>query len=356
MRILYVAQLAPFDSALFRAMALRREGHDVTTVNTLDYLNSNALMQKLEFRAVMGPGISRLNKDILAMAKQLQPDIVWADKVLGMRPQTLQTLRSWGIVTVSYMIDNFFGPRRDPGWRLYAKTIPDYDLHCTQRDVNMRDYMAAGARNVIKIQTAYEPTVHFPPPALWSDEDRNRDVSFIGTPYDQRPTFLTQLWRECGFAVQVNGSVIWKPALAAVGGQQIYNGSGELRNADYREGIWRSRINLSFLTHSNQDEFVHKSFEIAACGGFLLAERSAGHKLRFEEDVEAVFFEGLDECAAKIRQYLKDEGGRASIAAAGQRRATTSGYDNDTQIRQIIERVRTLIASRPSRAGTGKAE
>ncbi len=63
--------------------------------------------------------------------------------------------------------------------------------------------------------------------------------------------------------------------------------------AAYREGIWRSKINLSFLTHSNHDEFAHKSFEIAACGGFLLAERSEGHVARFEEDEEAVFFTGL---------------------------------------------------------------
>ncbi len=44
------------------------------------------------------------------------------------------------------------------------------------------------------------------------------------------------------------------------------------------------------MTHANKDEFVHKSFEIAACEGFLLAERSEGHLQRFREDEEAVFF------------------------------------------------------------------
>ena len=74
--------------------------------------------------------------------------------------------------------------------------------------------------------------------------------------------------------------------------EALYTGT-ELYLAGYREAVWRSKINLSFITHANQDEFVHKSFEIAGCGGFLLAERSAGHAARFVEDEEAVFFHGV---------------------------------------------------------------
>jgi spore maturation protein CgeB len=96
---------------------------------------------------------------------------------------------------------------------------------------------------------------------------------------------------------------------------------------------------LSFITHSNQDEFVHKSFEIAACGGFLLAERSEGHKERFAEDEEAAFFTGIEECVEKIRRYLPDEAARTRIAAAGRARAVRGGYSNDAQVAKILERV-----------------
>jgi len=111
----------------------------------------------------------------------------------------------------------------------------------------------------------------------------------------------------------------------------------------YREGIWRSKINLSFITHANQDEFVHKSFEIAGCGGFLLAERSAGHLARFVEDEEAVFFTGMEELVEKIRRYLPDEAAREKIAAAGRARAERDGYHNDAQVGKIVERVRGLV-------------
>src|SRR6185437_9057404 len=111
----------------------------------------------------------------------------------------------------------------------------------------------------------------------------------------------------------------------------------------YREAIWRSKINLSFITHSNQDEFVHKSFEIAGCGGFLLAERSAGHLERFREGEEAVFFSSFEECVEKIRRYLPDEVARARIAAAGHARAVRDGYHNDRQMGLIVERAEQIV-------------
>ncbi len=349
MKILYVSDLAEYDSARYRVLALRREGHEVTTVNTLEYGQRQPLLRKLEFRLAAGPEVHRLNSDILRLARQEQAEVVWADKVLWMKIATLQELRRMGVVTVSYMIDNFFGPRRDPGWRLYAKAIPHYDLHCTQRDRNLQDYRAAGAKDVMKVQTAYESTVHFPAVPPYTDAQRNRGVSFIGTPYDQRAATLERLRNEGLPMVVSGGKRHWARALDGAALQQLYR-EGELTGSQYRDAIWRSRINLSFLTHSNQDEFAHKSFEIAACGGFLLAERSKGHLDRFREGEEAVFFSDYEELAAKIRHYLPDEAARHRIALAGQQRAWSSGYDNDTQVRRIVDHLRPMLAQRVRRA------
>jgi spore maturation protein CgeB len=349
MKILYAAQLSPNDSAQYRAWALERLGHTVVPLNLLEYVPRQPLLGKIVHRTQVGPWVWRLNRDILAAAERERPGIFWADKVLGLWPSTLDKLRGMGIATVSYMIDNAFGPRRDPGWRLYRKDIPHFDLHVVQRDKNIADYLACGARDVLKIQTAYEPTIHFPPPEGWSDKDRahvgERGVSFIGTSYDDRPAFLTRLWKECGLPVVISGDRMWKTRLDPEAAAALYTG-GELYRQQYREGIWRSKVNLSFITHSNQDEFVHKSFEIAACGGFLLAERSAGHMAKFREDEEAVFFTGFEECAEKIRRYLPDEAARARIAAAGRERAVRSGYGNDVQVARIVERLQA-VRTRP---------
>jgi spore maturation protein CgeB len=343
MKILYASGLSPNDSSLYRLWALERLGHEVIPVNAYGYESSNALVRKLAHRLAIGSGVDRLNRDLIQIAERERPDLLWADKLLWMRPQTLDRMRAMGIVTVSYMIDNPFGTRQDPGWRLYMQDIPHYDLHVVQRDKNILDYTSRGARNVIKIQTAYEPTLHFAPPAGWSDADRDRQVSFIGTPYDDRAQTLTRLSREYGFPVSISGSSrLWASALGPEAFKALFR-EGELYQHQYREAIWRSHINLSFLTHSNQDEFVHKSFEIAGCGGFLLAERSAGHMQRFAEDEEAVFFTGFDELAQKIRRYLPDEAARHRIALAGNLRAARDGYYNDRQVDLILQRAQTLL-------------
>ncbi|HEU4636076.1 MAG TPA: glycosyltransferase [Edaphobacter sp.] len=348
MKILYAGSLSPNDSALYRLWALERLGHQVIPLDSIPYAPSNLKLRALVFRLVMGPHVDRLNRDILEIAERERPDVLWADKLLWMKPKTIDRLQSLGVTTVSYMIDNAFGPRQDPGWRLYMKAIPHYDLHVVQRDKNIEDYRSRGARDVIKIQTAYEPTLHFPPPEGWSDRNRNRDVSFLGTPYDNRAAVLSNLSEE--FNVVISGSPRhWGRALTPEQFAKLYR-EGELYRDQYREAIWRSKINLSFITHSNQDEFVHKSFEIAGCGGFLLAERSQGHLDRFVEGEEAVFFTGYEELVEKIRRYLPDEAARSRIAAAGHRRAERDGYHNDRQVGLIVERIQQLAA------GTGPAK
>jgi spore maturation protein CgeB len=343
MKILYATGLSPNDSSLYRLWALERLGHQVIPLNAFAYESDKALVRKIAHRLVAGPGVDRLNRDLLQIAERERPDLLWTDKLLWMRPKTLDHLRTMGIATVSYMIDNPFGTRQDPGWRLYMKDIPHYDLHVVQRDKNILDYTSRGARDVIKIQTAYEPTIHFAPPSSWSDADRNREVSFIGTPYDDRAQTLTRLSRECGFPVTISGNPRqWTRALDPEAFSSLFH-EGELYQQQYREAIWRSRINLSFLTHSNQDEFVHKSFEIAGCGGFLLAERSDGHLQRFKEDEEAVFFTGFDELVQKIRRYLPDEAARQRIAIAGNLRAARDGYYNDRQVDLILQRIQNLL-------------
>jgi spore maturation protein CgeB len=346
MKILYAAGLSPNDSSLYRLWALERLGHQVIPFNFFDYLPANPLVLKVVIRLAAGSAVDRFNRDLIQLAERERPDLLWSDKMLWMRPATLDRMRSLSIATVSYMIDNPFGPRQDPGWRLYVKGIPNYDLHVVQRDKNIADYKARGARDVIKIQTASEPTIHFPPPDGWSDKDRDREVSFVGTPYDDRADVLTRLSQE--FSVSISGNQrAWQRALSEEAFARLYR-EGELYQQQYREAIWRSKINLSFITHSNQDEFVHKSFEIAGCGGFLLAERSQGHMDRFREDEETVFFTGYDELAAKIRRYLPDDAARTRIAAAGHARAQRDGYHNDRQVALIVERIMEQTAGHHS--------
>lgn len=336
MKILYAGVLGANATSLHRFRALARLGHEVHGFDPDWALGAGGpLLSKIRYRTAFGPVVDALNRQVLAEALRLRPDLVWFDKAVFIQPSTLRALRQAGIFTVHYNIDNPFGPRRDPGWRLVKKAIPDYDLHLVQRDSNFADYRAAGARDVFMLRTAYEPSLHYPPPEGWSDADRPYDVVYIGAAHEERPRFLLELWERYGIRTRIWGCPRWSEALPPAARAELVQGT-ELWNDDYRETIWRARICLCFVTHGNADDVAHKSFEITACGTLLLAEDSPGHRAHFREDEEIVFFRSVEECAEKIRRYLPDEAARSRIAAAGARRAQESGYGNDARLAEVL--------------------
>lgn len=344
LRVLFVSGLDANYYGAFRLATLRRLGLASITALDQQQYSGRGWRGKLQFRTQCGGDVARFNRDVLRLAADSKVNIAWFDKPLALWPRTLQALHQMGVLTIDYVNDNPFGSRNDPGWRLYKKTQSHFDLHVVPRASSVTDYQQRGARNVLHIAFSYEPSVHFPPAPAWSDQNRTRDVSFIGTPYDDRADFLARL-AGLHLPLTISGSQPhWRAALPA----NIFDATfrdGELKAAAYREAIWQSRINLAFVTRANHDEVAHKSFEITACGAFLLAERTPAHIAAFREDEEAVFFSSVEECAAKIRRYLPDEAARNRIAAAGLHRSLISGYDNDSMMRSVLSQAIALTTS-----------
>jgi hypothetical protein len=241
-----------------------------------------------------------------------------------------------GAQIVFYMQDNPFGPRNDGCWSQFYRVYRMADLHCLVRDADVARYRA-WQLPWIKTMFSFDPRMHFPPPAGFNDSDRNRAISYIGYPYENRPAFLLKLACDQNLPVFINGSH-WSRMLSS-DEQRCFILGDYLADEQYRSGIWRSKINLSFVTEGNEDDIAHKAVEISACSGFLLAIRTLGHRTIFDEDREAVFFSSLEECADKCRFYLDQPGLRDAIAARGRERAVRSGYDNDTQLARVLNRL-----------------
>ena len=144
------------------------------------------------------------------------------------------------------MIDNAFGaPEKIRVGACIGRLWPLFDLHVTQRDVSLGHYRERGAHDVMKVQTAYEPTVHFPSPVALTDADRVREVSFIGTPYDDRASALKRVLR-AGYDVWLNGAPDpWRRALGDGAFAKMHR-SAEIYGRDYREAIWRSEDQPKF--------------------------------------------------------------------------------------------------------------
>jgi len=343
-RILYVGSIGPRNTGSFRIAALKRLGHNVRGLDLNPYLSEGGpLRSRIRYRALIGSTVSRYNRDVLAAVADFCPDLVWFEKASFAWRKTIFQIRARGIFTIHQNDDDPFGPRRDPGWRLILEALPEYDLHLLPRRVSLEEYRNAGARDVFWFIPAHESTF-YPPPESWSDVDRTIDVSFIGFPHDKRPRYMRELWERHGIRTLVWGDSRWgrgfpRAKLPAEVRRELYQG-GSLTYDQFRETIWRSRINLGFCSNLNRDEFSGRSFQIPASGGFLLAEDTPGHREMFTDGQEAVFFNSIDDCAEKIRRYLPDEEARLRIAKAGQLRSAASGYDYDSRVAEVLKYIR----------------
>ena len=97
-----------------------------------------------------------------------------------------------------------------------------------------------------------------------------------------------------------------------------------------------SKISLSFLRKANRDLHTSRTFEIPACGGFQLSERTEEVLNFFEEGKEIECFSSLDELRDKITYYLKHESRRLRIAAAGLERGRRSRYRFTDRLETIL--------------------
>lgn len=293
-------------------------------------------VQALRMRYPAGPLVWKINRELLAAARASRPDVVLFDKPIFFTKETIEEIKSSGAQTVNYNQDSPFGPRKDGCWYQYYKVFRLFDLHCLFREADVARYREWGL-NSIKTMFSFEPEEQFPPPESWDDAMRMREVSYIGSPLEERPQFLMELAEKEQIPLQIAGPR-WR---SFVSDEQYarYVSHGYLADGEYRENIWRSKINLAFVSHLNEDDIGHKTVEIAACGQFLLAARTKGHEECFEEDREAVFFSSVEECADKARFYLDRPDLRHSIGRRARERAVKSGYDNDTQLARILNRL-----------------
>lgn len=344
LRILFVGPLVKGGTSLQRCQTFRRQGHEVVAIDVLPPPWSRVALT-LPYRAfhrLGGPyDLAGANRRLLAIDGGFAPAVVWVEKGLTLEAATLRALRKrWPeALIVNYSGDDMFNPRNQS--RQWRACLRLYDVHVTTKQHNVPELQAAGARDVLHIDKAFDPFVHRPIEV--TPEIRARfggDVGFIGWPEAERARSMLHLARN-GVPVRIWGP--WE-RLRLVHPNLRIEGR-PLWADDYACAISAFRINLCFLRKANRDRHTTRSVEIPACGGFMLAERTEEHLRLFEEDREAVYFSTDDELLGKTRYYLEHEEERARIAAAGLRRCWTGGYTYERRLDAVLNYLASRAAN-----------
>lgn len=273
------------------------------------------------------------NRTLLDRARALQPDVIFVEKGLTLRPATLKKLRADcpGTVLVCYSLDDMMNPGNQS--RYYLGNLPLYDVHFTTKTYNVEELLGCGARRVEMTGNAYSPRIHRP--MAVSEDDRRRfgaEVSFVGGyEYDRAQTL--NFLAHSGVPVRVWGNN-WHKFKKPHRALQL-----EKRPAygdDYGKVVCASKILLGFLRKVNRDVETTRTMEIPAFGAFLLAERTEAQSVLFAEGVEAEYFGDEGELLGKIRYFLSNDEKRLAIAAAGRQRCLMSGYSYNDRMEELL--------------------
>lgn len=254
-----------------------------------------------------------LNRSFLKEATAFQPDLVLICKGAFIAPDTLARIRrATGAVLVNYATDDPFNPQVNT--RDLVDAIPLYDLYaCTKRAI-MDDVAKSGCANVIYLPFAYKPSVHFPEPPDAAEAHRRFDCDavFIGGCDRDRIPYFQRLVKALPHLTLALYGAFWNRSRTL---RSYWRGFALGR--DFRMALGGARIAINLVRNANRDGHVMRSFEIPACGAFMLAERTSEHLDLFAENREAAYFRTVDEMVDRVKYFLDHEDRRITIADAG---------------------------------------
>lgn len=343
-KILCVGRHGLGSNALRRANVLGEMGYEVAHLNCQQDIGLGPQIVRRVVAKLTRSWWSRsLRFKLLRQCRDFQPDIVFIEKALWLDSATIQKIKALPgnrIVIYHYNPDDPFG-EYDQGWAQFIAAIESYDVHFVPKEENIIDYQKHGAKHVIAFDRSYDPSLHRP--ITLSKDDLLRyqcNLGFIGSWAPHREAVIAELIG-AGYSLKIWGNG-WPNKEHWETIQHCWCGPSQF-GEDYIKAINGMKIALHFLRHENRDEQDSRTFEIPACEVFMLAERSAAHGRLFSEDVEAVYFEGAGDLAAKIDYYLNHDDSRQAVAEAGRQRCLNSGYDHASRLSELFAKADALL-------------
>jgi spore maturation protein CgeB len=264
--------------------------------------------------------------------------LAWIDKGKWLGPETIREIRQrTGAPVIHYTPDAQFLYNRS---RLFARSVPQYDLVVTTKRFEIELYHQHGAKRVHFDQQGFDRRF---PPRLPTEDEREMftsDVAFFGR---CEPHYVNLLGTVINTGAQLK---IWGPNWPRFARQNAWirphvRGEGVF-GEQYPVALSCARIAIGALSKYIPETVTTRSFEIPASGAMLLAERTRDHLDLYKEGEEAEYFGSLPELAEKVRYYLANEPIRARIALAGFRRAHHSGYDSGSVLKRIFGHIEEL--------------
>lgn len=344
MKILFVGHIDEGQTSLMRMRALERLGHEVVGVNSIrPWLEASWTKRQLQRRLRSGSIVRRINEDIVSVARQFHPDLIWTEKQEHLEASTLDDLRRLGAKLLHFTPDPYYSLN----WkrtRTMDEALPLFDVLVYCKAYEREHYERAGPLPVY-MPLGFCDEVHRPVRSV--DRQWSCEVGFLGG-WEPRREHMLRAVASTGADLKIWGTA-WEflldgqwtlrrsIVLRQLAGSESFKfhrdpllakalQGGEVYGDEYSSALSGARIGIGFLRTVCADQHTTRTFEIPACGSMLLADRTSEHQNMFEEGEEAEFFASPEEMIDKVRFYVSNSGRREKIAQNGLERCRTARY------------------------------
>jgi len=336
LRVLFVGENWFGSCARACCYALRRLDCDVRDFDAQTFFPQLRMKSSRAALRLAAPRlITEYNQQPLEIAKHFQPDLLLAFKGTHVLPVTLKELRRRGLALYNYYPDRMFLARGTS----VEQAISEYDcVFDTKRYWDGDAAQRYSVRNRVFVAHGYDPDIHHP--VELEERDRQQygcDVSLIATHVPLKEEVIAGVIRQRpNLDLRIWGNQ-WSEYCRSVAIKKFVTGPA-VHGRSYVKAVLASRINLALMgvTPDARDETSTRTYEIPACGGFMLHPRTREVQELFAEGREIACFGSVEELAEKIDYYLAHPEKREAIARAGHLRCVPA-YSYDRRMAEILD-------------------
>lgn len=272
----------------------------------------------------------------VAAVVRAKPDVVIVLKGLHIAAGDVDAMRSTGAWVVNINHDDFFSENPNNWSRAQREAIPRYDFIFATRAQNVDELRPLNPR-VGFLPFAYYPRIHRAVPI--ADAERGvweSDVVFVGTWERERCDLLEHLVTQVPARYSIWGNQ-WERISRESPLRPYVRGRAAMMD-DMCKAIGGAKVALAFLRKANRDAHTLRTFEIPACGGVLLAERTPQHLDFFREGAEAEFFDASNasELVSKTRLLLDNDAHRETLRHAGHAALLRQRHTYKDRLEQLL--------------------
>ncbi|HWN11864.1 MAG TPA: glycosyltransferase [Pyrinomonadaceae bacterium] len=338
-RILCIGETWHGSDARAAFAALRRLGNSIQVIDENNYVPTHwKTTTGRVVRKILKPlFVKELMSDSLRLIKSFQPDMLFVFKGSWVHPNLIGFCRSASIPVLNYYPDVSFlahGPN-------IPKALPLYSHVFNTKAYGVDDMKAQlGVTNITFLEPGFDPELH--QPVKLTDEEQalyGCDVSFIGTWSPKKEATLATLIE----ALPNLKLKVWGCQWEKSGSRSLANFimGDEITGDAYTKAIRASSICLGLLSEagkgsSSGDLITARTFQIPACGTFMMHERNPEVLRYFADGTDAAFFSTPKELIEQVQFYLAHDNERERVAANGRDRSVRDDYTIDGRMKVVL--------------------